>query len=206
MILEKRELVINIQEIAVGSMPVKKVGTFNFDLNELVQNAHDDGSWKMECRSLSNGYGVLSKAEAKIASMITKSDKDYLEKKRLDTLQEIGDQLNNIRKFNDSHKVNGCGKLSTNIHGIGGATLLHAAIQLKDHGPLIDRMVQLGANPRCRTLRHGTPLSFAQTSLDRAAEKEKNMEAKNASAAAINAQKNQCASLKRVIGILNGQE
>jgi hypothetical protein len=205
MILEKRELVINIQERAVGSMPAKKVGTFNFDLNGLVQSANDDGSWKMECRPLSNGYGVLSKGVIKIASMISKSDKDYLEKKRLDTLQEIGDQLNNIRKFNDSHKVNGCGKLSTNMHGIGGATLLHAAIQLKDHGPLIDRIMRLGANPRCRTLRHGTPLSFAQNSLDRAAEKEKFMEAKNASAAAINAQKNQCASLKRVIAILNGE-
>jgi hypothetical protein len=178
--MEDRELVIEVKEGYDGEiMPARSIGSVAFEMDELEKNCPLGDTWVDFVRPIRSEDSAVIRGEARISVMKQHVGSDYATQKRAEILQALKVQMDSIKKYNADPDRNPDEKLSGNIQGINGLSLLHAAIHLGESGLLISAMLDLGVDPRLKSPL-GTPLHFAQQQLDRALEKEKNLEAKQA--------------------------
>jgi hypothetical protein len=201
--LEDRELVIDVTEGVDGeTIPSGKIGSVTFKLDDLEGRCSLDGAWVDTVQSMHSESCTFSGGELRISVMKQRAGSDYVTQKRTEILQALKNLMDMVKKYNIDPNRQSDEKLSGNIQGINGLSVLHAAVHLGDSGYLISTMLDLGADPRLKS-QLGTPLHFAQQQLDRALEKEKNLEAKNASVEELNRQRERCKHVKELVEMLH---
>lgn len=182
-------------------MPARRFGTAIYDLDEIERSCPLDDERIEVTRPLRSECDVGNVGEAKISVSKQRVGPEYVNQKRAEILVALKTQMDSIKKYNiDAGRRSG-EKLSGNIQGINGLSLLHAAVHLGESGSLIHAMLDLGVDPRLKS-RLGTPLHFAQQQLDRALEKEKNLEAKGSSHEDLARQREKCRQVKELVELL----
>ncbi|KAG7374089.1 hypothetical protein IV203_013184 [Nitzschia inconspicua] len=200
--MEDRELVIEIDQGCDGNITTAStVGSVVFEMNQLERKCPLDGTWNEIVQPAMSEDGLGKCGYARISVMKQRVGAKYVSQKRSEILLALKAQLDSIKKYNNVPERRPDERLSGNIRGINGLSLLHAAVYLGESGSLISTMLDLGADPRLRSPL-GTPLHFAQRQLDRALEKEKNMEAKQASHGDIVKQRKKCKQVKELVDML----
>jgi hypothetical protein len=200
--MEDRKLLIEVEEKPLqNTLPASRLGSAIFELDTLEQKCFTGGTSVEVTVPISIAGVLLSHGEARIAVKKTQVGEEYIGSKREEVLQALHVQIKNIHHFNEQWSQICGAKLSGNIEGIDGLTLLHAAVHLGE--PVLTKeLMDLGANARHRS-RLGTPLHFAQQMLEKVLEKEKNLEAKNAPSEALIRQRERCAQAKHLADMLH---
>lgn len=124
------------------------------------------------------------------------ADSLYCERKRQEILSMIKSNLESIERFNSEH----CGpnfslKLTPNLSGLYGISLLHASVEVMAGDQLIQKMVSMGANPW--GTREYSPLDLARNQYNRCLTKQQNADSANRLAFA-----NKTDEAKRVLDVL----
>jgi hypothetical protein len=89
-------------------------------------------------------FGVLG-----ISVKRRSSDKDYVGTKRQEILNRLETQLESIERFNDEYCNDETpARLTSNVRGIHGISLLYASIEIMADQKLVQRMLSLGCDPR----------------------------------------------------------
>jgi hypothetical protein len=171
-VLEQRDFVIDIKKgSSPDPVPTGRLGSFNFILNDIEKQCLSDGNSIEYTQPLSSSSGELSSGFASITANKRGADKEYITSKKIEVLRKLNTQLDFIERFNKDPTTPPDARLTANIIGIDGKSILHAAIQLVDDTDLVKRMLRLGADPRSSSHNGiGTPLSLAQKNLHRANE------------------------------------
>jgi len=175
---EQRDFIIDLikgstqDPIANG----RKVGSFCLQLNDIEERCLPDGLPSEFTQLLSNITSQeITNGFVTITARKRSADKEYVLLKKQEVIKRLKLQLEYIERFNKDPKTPSGVRLTANISGAGGTSILHAAIVLMDDKDLVEKMLKLGANPRSSIdTGIGTPLSLAQRNFHRAAEKEKN--------------------------------
>lgn len=176
---EKRILEIDLKKgspqdsVATG----RSLGSFNINLNNIEENCLADGKSSEFTEPLSNNsLQELSGGHVTIDASKKIADKEYIMLKKKEVVYKLKLQLEYIERFNQDPKTPPGASLTANILGVGGKSILHAAIVLVDDKGLVEKMLRLGANPRSSTSTGiGTPLNLAQRNFHSALDKEKNV-------------------------------
>jgi len=207
---EQRGFIIDLKKgslqdaVATG----RTLGSFNIKLNDIEDKCLSDGNPSEFIKPLSNNnlqeisYGLVT-----INASKRSADKEYIMLKKQDVMRKMRTQLEYIERFNLDPKTPPGARLTANILGIGGKSILHAAIVLVDDKSLVEKMLRLGANPRCSSNTGiGTPLNLAQRNYHRALEKERNirrhMEQNKATDADIEPHVQRCNQARMLVEIL----
>jgi hypothetical protein len=152
---EERHLFIDLEErLRDDPVSQKQIGCFTIPLNrvnELCPSYGSEACFKVTATPTSQG---LVSGEIEIEVRKLRVDRGYIQKKTQETAKHLSIQIGNIIRFNEEHSSY---KLTSNIQGREGFSLLHAAIQLKEQD-LVRKLIKLGANPMTRS-DVGTPLS-----------------------------------------------
>ena len=135
----------------------------------------------------------------RISAMKSNVDRDYIEAKKKETILALKNQVGYIETFNkDPYRGF---QLSANVRGIGGFSLLHAALQLSEDSALIEKLLELGADPYAES-REGTPLTFAEKLLERARTKVKTHKENGANCSKLAAHETRFAKAEQIYRIL----
>lgn len=120
-----------------------------------VDFSPSDGTWHTLEHPLED-FGTLGLcAKRKSAS------KDFVVTKRREVLELIKTQLEMIERFNSEYcSGNDSMKLTPNILGLNGTSLLYAAVEVMADLELIRKMISLGADPK--KPRDKSPLELAR--------------------------------------------
>jgi hypothetical protein len=140
----------------------KDVGLFIFPLDKIEKHCSYDRPWidVSECVEPNSSERA---SIVRVSARKSKVDRDYIEATRKDAISALKSQIGFIEKFNqDPH--HGC-QLSANVRGIGGLSLLHAALQLSEDSALVEKLLEHGADPKAESTL-GTPLTFAEKLLE----------------------------------------
>jgi len=154
----------------------RNIGRFTLKLNDVEEKCVLDASPIEYNQSLSqDGSNEFSSGYVTITAKKRKADKGYIRDKQKDIIKKFHQLLAQIERFNQDPKIPSGTRLTGNIFGIDGKSILHAAIQLADDIELVEKILKLGADPKCSgNLEIGTPLTLAQNNFYRASEREKN--------------------------------
>jgi len=154
-----------------------KIGCFKLNLNDVEAKCPGDERPIEYIQSLSqNNSGEILRGYVAITAKKRKANKVYIRDKKKDVLKKLHQQLAQIERFNQDPKVPHGAKLTGNIFGIDGKSILHAAVQLVDDEVLVEKLLTLGADPRSSGhLGIGSPLRLAQKHYNQDAEKEKHL-------------------------------
>ena len=205
-VFDQRDLIIDLKKGSSQdtSATGRRIGSFKLILNDIEQKCLPNGT-SIECtQSLSNNnFDELSSGIVTITASKRGADKEYIMIKKQEVLKKLNTQLEYIQRFNQYSKTPPDARLTANILGISGKSILHAAILLVDDKDLVKKMLRLGADPRCSSnVGIGTPLSLAQKNFYRATEKEKIMEEKKGPNADIEAHRKRCDQAKMLVEML----
>jgi hypothetical protein len=157
---EKRELVIELEEgLMDDHVPLTKLGSFTIPLNRIDEQCPYDGSPMILVEPVSSTT-MLTQGEVRIEVRRCNASRDYVERKKQETVAKISDQIETIVRFNEEEQ-DGSGplELRANIQGRGKVSLMHVAIQLQRED-LVEKLMEQGANPMEKS-ELGTPLSLA---------------------------------------------
>jgi hypothetical protein len=156
---ESRHLVIEMEEGLRGD-PISpaKLGYFRIPLNRIDGQCPPDGSPIILTEMVSPSE-VLAKANIEIEYRKYTQSREHNKCKEAETIDEMSEVLENIVRFNEEHAASGSFKLTGNLRGRGGISLLHAAIKLQRED-FVEKLVDLGANPKGKSVVE-TPLGQA---------------------------------------------
>ncbi len=181
----------------------KDVGLFMFLVDKIEKYCPSDQSWidASDCLE-SNDSGFAS--SIRISARKSKVEREYIKAKRVDALRELKSLVDYIEKFNnDPH----CGsQLSANVCGIGGFSLLHAALHLSGNPVLIQKLLVFGADPKGGSTPEGSPLALAKRLLQRARMKVKMHKEKGATTSDLAPYEARLAMAEQVFRILQLHE
>ncbi|VEU33780.1 unnamed protein product [Pseudo-nitzschia multistriata] len=138
----------------------KEVGTIAIPLNDIERICPSDGSW-FEISKRLEGVGTIA-----LHVQRRTADIEYITLKRQEIEATIKTQIETVERFNEEYSRSLQTKITSNVRGIHGISLLYAAIEAASEPRLIDRILSTGADPRQRS-QQGSPLELAQRLYDR---------------------------------------
>mmetsp|Transcript_44912 Transcript_44912/g.108527 ORF Transcript_44912/g.108527 Transcript_44912/m.108527 type:complete len:1914 (-) Transcript_44912:641-6382(-) len=184
--LSKCNVFIDFREGAGGdAVPAAKLGNVTIPLGHIDRQVPIDTSWDNKWPLKVRPDSIISKGAVEIEFRRFKVDrpgdtikermkrerllKDRIIKEKEDLTKSLKEQISFIKRFNDDFG-DGRIRLSGNIQSMGNATLLHAAINLSEEG-MVKQLLDIGADPRAKSSRFGTPIQQAMNLKDRSLEK-----------------------------------
>lgn len=124
------------------------------------------------------------------------ADNSYCGRKREEILTMIKEQIETVERFNSEYcNTNSSPKLTPNLRGLYGISLLYASVEIMADERLIQKMVAMGANPW--GTREHSPVDLARNQYRRCMAKERNSNQGHRLASA-----NKTAQAKRVLDAL----
>ena len=106
------------------------------------------------------------------------ADVEYVNKKRHEILNLLKTQVETMTRFNEEYHCSESSRLTSNVRGINGITLLYAAVEIMADPDLIQTILTLGGNPSKPSGQPPcTPLELAQKRYERCKAKEKDISA-----------------------------
>lgn len=195
----KRQLIIDAKVgLPEDEFSPKEVGLFTFLLDKIEKRCPSDQSW-IDASDCVEPTSSECASSIKISASKSNVGREYIEVKKNEAIRALKNQVGHIETFNkDPHHDF---KLSADVRGIGGLSLLHAALQLSDDTSLIERLLKLGADTKAES-REGTPLTFAKKLLERAHSKVKNHEENGATSSRLAAHEARFAKAEQIYRIL----
>lgn len=170
--LDKASLNIDFKEGAKeDAVPPARLGIVTIPLPDIDRRCPMNGRY-MARADLDPGPTV-SKGQVEIEFLRSKADKEQINDRKESLIKALKDQIIFIKRFNQDFGMENV-KLSANIRGLGNTTFLHAAITLQQE-EMVKHLLDLGANPREKSFRYGTPIHHAMKFRDRALEKLQNL-------------------------------
>ena len=175
---EKRNLDIDLKSgsLTESNATGRTLGTFRLELNDIEDRCLPNEVMTEYMQPLSDEF-VQEISDGFITTNVKKksADKEYVRIKKQEIIKKLKQQLEFIERFNQHPSTPPGARLTANISGLNGVSILHAAIVLLDDKELVQKMLKLGANPRSSiNTGIGTPLNVAQRNYHNALEKEKN--------------------------------
>lgn len=163
---EHRFLVVNVNAVTRGEGGhATKLGSFVVPLNEIEKIFSSNGGWMAYTKQV-HGLGSLE-----IVAQRFCADKAYVLQKKDECIRGLKKQVKTIENFNKDSKLPAYAKISGNVRGISGCSLLHAAIEVVDTTKLIEQLLHLNADPLASAREIGTPLDLANKFLERSDQK-----------------------------------
>ncbi|KAG7349696.1 hypothetical protein IV203_012293 [Nitzschia inconspicua] len=162
---ESRVLVITVaaQEETEGS-PSTMLGSFAILLDEAEKIFFSNDNW------LSYTKSVPGLGSVEISAKRHRADKPYIMQKKEESIRGLKKKIETIEMFNKDINLPTSAKLSANVRGIGGISLLHAAIELVETTRLIEQLLHLKADPQASSTM-GTPMEVANRLIKRSEKK-----------------------------------
>lgn len=167
--------------------------------------------WNPTCICYSPSDGSLINISKSLDSVGTirisvrrrSADIEYITPKKKKMESTLRSLIETIERLNHDHKSELETALTSNVRGISGFTLLHAAVELMTDQSLIARLLRLGADPRRRsTIFHSSSLDLAQRQYDRCREKAKTALNDGRPRAILKAQDRKCIEAKCLLDML----
>ena len=152
-------------------VPPGQIGDAIFDVDEIERTCSKDGSWSSISQPLS--VGRVSPLESGRVSIFARKQcpgDEYFLSKKEDVQKRLLNILKYVRRFNDDFEDSLGVRMTGNIQGLGGYSLLHAAVSVVDDSGLVDGLLSLGSNPKLKSLSGETPLKLAATLFEKASE------------------------------------
>lgn len=178
-LFEQRSFVIDLKKGSLQDSNTggRTLGSFKLELNNIENMCLPDDKPSEFTKELTNhSVQELSSGLVTINAYKKGASKEYIMLKKQEIIEKLKLQLEYIDRFNQDPKNPPGARLTANIFGLGGKSILHAAVVLVDDKVLVEKMLRLGANPRSSmNTRIGTPLSLAQRNFHSAVEREKIM-------------------------------
>lgn len=166
MALEKRELWVDLKRV-----PAEALGSAIFDVDDIEEQCQVDGSWVELSRPLAvTNFGLLSSGSLSIVARKQSAGDDYILTKKEDARTRLRLVIGYIQRFNEDPNTPKGARMTGNVQGRDGYSLLHAAVSLTDDPGLIDSLLALGADPKLKSSSGETPLKMATNLLDKASE------------------------------------
>jgi hypothetical protein len=185
---ENRLLIV---DISIGH----RKHSFIFNFNEIEKACSSNGQWGVVNKTLPN-VGAIELAARRLPA-----DKNYVLRKKEEVIRGLNKQVESIQTFNEDPQLPAYATMTANLRGIGGVSLLHAAIELVDTLPLVERLLALGADPQAASA-IGTPREIAQKLYQRSLDKLEDAKSTGKPASVIDAHSERCAKAKQVLDIL----
>jgi hypothetical protein len=203
--LMERQLVIDVKAGVPedGRNPVE-VGLFKFLLDNIEKRCPSDQSW-IDASSCLDLDGSAFKSSIKISARKRKVDRDYVSAKKEEAIRALRSQVDCIERFNQDPNIPQRATLSANVRGIGGISLLHAALQLSNDSALVERLLSLGADPKAESIA-GTPLTFAEDLVLRARSKLETTKRSGAPPPTVAARETRLAQAEKIFRIMEHHE
>ena len=165
---DKRFIVVDVEEgLPTDSVLPTKLGQFTLDMNRVHEVCQNSEEWQTIVEPFQPNE-FIERGEIAISACKIPLTSQDIKTRQEDIGRRLNEQLENITRFNQDHKDSNR-KLTANIRGPDGVSILHAAIELQ-RPDLVSRMIQLGARPTIKSPK-GSPLAYAQTLRDRVYEK-----------------------------------
>ena len=167
--------------------------------------------WNSTCTYFSPSDGSLINVSKRLDSVGSirisvrrrSADIEYFKSKKKKIESTLSSLIGTIERLNQVHQSELRTVLTSNVRGISGITLLHAAVELMTDQSLIDRLLRLGADPRRRpTMFQSCSLDLAQRQYDRCREKAKTALNDGRPRASVKAQDRKCIKAKRLLDML----
>lgn len=199
--LVERRLVIDVKAgLPEDGKNQKEVGSFMFSLDKIEKRCPSDTSW-IDVSDCLVPQSLAFASSIKISARKCNVDRDYVMAKREEAIYTLKGQIENIEKFNQDPKIPQGVALSANVRGIGGVSLLHAALQLSEDSAPVEKLLSLGADPNAESVA-GTPLTFAEDLVKRARGKLVKVKTNGASSSNIEAYETRLAQADKIFRIL----
>jgi hypothetical protein len=158
-------IVIDVEAESLGGYhaPIK-LGSFIFTLNDVKDIVPSNDDWVTNSKALP-GIGSVE-----ISLRRRSADKRYILQKQREIILSLTKQIGTIETLNEDADLLAYGKMSGNVRGIGGVSLLHVAIELVDTEELIQKLLDLEADPLAQSI-VGTPMEAAENLYARSEQK-----------------------------------
>lgn len=179
----------------------KKLGEFSFPLNEVDSLCPNNGD-ATEYRCMISPNAELRSGDVTFVIRKRPVRADWILGLRADLEKGINEQIHAISRFNKEYDEKIHGRLTGHIQGMGGITLLHAAINLQ-RVDQVERLVALGVNPRERSDR-GTAIGFAVNRLQTVSEKISFKASREGSDTDMEEQKELLGKYEQIVALLRG--
>jgi hypothetical protein len=167
--LEKRSLVIAFREGAQqDAVPSAKLGTIAIPLNTIEELCLPEQPYILR-EEISAG-STLAKGTIEIEFKRRRVERDYIIREKESLVKQMNEQIGFIQRFNKEHSDEAASKLTANIRYTANTSFLHAAIELHEER-MVQRLLELDANPHEKSSVYGTPITLAMQYRDRVREK-----------------------------------
>jgi len=154
-------LVIDVEASTEGNyVRPMHIGAFVIPLNEIEKIFSSNSGW-MSYKKDIPGVGSVD-----ITAKRYSAEKSYILQKKEESLRGLEKQIETIENYNKDTNLPVCAKMSANVRGIGGISLLHAAIELVDTDKIISKLLHLNANLFAESAM-GTPMELANKLYER---------------------------------------
>jgi hypothetical protein len=137
------------------------IGAFVIPLNEIEKIFSSNSGW-MSYKKDIHGIGSVE-----ITAKRYSAEKSYILQKKEESMRGLEKQIETIENYNKDTNLPVCAKMSANVRGIGGISLLHAAIELVDTDKIISKLLHLNANLFAESETLGTPMELANKFYER---------------------------------------
>jgi hypothetical protein len=174
-----------------------KLASFSFALNEIEKQCSNDGQWTSIVNTLENV------GQIEIEARRLSCDAKYIHGKKKEVITALDKLIDKIKEFNASPRFHLDARLTGNVKGIGGLSLLHAAVELFDCESLVEKLLELQADPTAPSQSHGTPIDIANRHYQRSREKESCQRGQRASSHVIDKYVEVSKKAKRMLDLLN---
>ena len=166
--MQRRVIVVDVKQGSrTDTYKPIDLGSFRFELNNLIERlCPNDGQWKPISKQLPD----VGEVEIQVRRL--PYDPAYVRTKNYEVIAALEKQVEAIQTFNKNPKFLLENKLTGNVKGIGGVSLLHAATELVDCESVVKKLLILNADPNSVSVSHGTPLEIANRNYQRTLEKE----------------------------------
>jgi hypothetical protein len=167
--LEKRSLVITLKEGALeDAVPSAKLGTIAIPLNTIEELCRHKKPHILR-EEISAGP-TLAKGTIEIEFKRRIVERDYINRERNSLVKRMNVQIDSIQRFNKEHSNEAASKLTANIRSTANTSFLHAAIEVHEER-MVQRLLELDANPHEKSSEDGTPISQVMKYRDQVREK-----------------------------------
>lgn len=129
-----------IFDISVGN----RKHSFTFTFDELERVSPPNGQWALARKTL------LSVGTLEISTRRRPADRSYVERKKGEAIKGLKNYVGMIEQYNEDTELPAYASMSANVKGIGGISLLHAAVELVDTN-LVKRLLALGADGQVKS-------------------------------------------------------
>ena len=154
--------------------------------------------WK-DIENRREGFGIIRVRAKRRSAHI-----EYVQNKRQEILDMLKIQLETVERFNREYLRSNSPRLTSNIRGVYGVSLLYASVEIMADEALVQKILSLGGDPRKPPGRGSrvqyTPLELARILYDRCKAKERDARGSNLGIQQASAQKS--ANAKRLVDML----